>query len=364
MSAQVHSTKRSDPLPGYHAKASSFLGESMGSGEQISNVIADVALVAPTDFTALISGETGAGKELVAREIHRLSRRASGPFVPVDCGSIPPSLIESELFGHEKGSFTGADATRQGKFEAASGGTIFLDEISSLPLSVQPKLLRSLQEKQIWHVGGNKCIAVDIRVVAATNQDLPTLVRGGCFRRDLYHRLNEFTMTIPPLRERRDDIVFLANRFLRETNQELNKNVCGISDGALEVLLQYKWPGNVRELRNVMRRAVLSANGAVEAAGLCIAASVSCEEHFQTEQLKEFDGSVPLRVLVKRAVIRVERDVLTQVLRQTGGNKAKAARILQVDYKTIHKKTKEYGISFVIGESSDGQETREEHGQE
>jgi two-component system nitrogen regulation response regulator GlnG len=311
----------------------------------MQQVFAEMQRVAPTDFTVLITGETGAGKEVVARAVHRMSPRGSGPFVPVDCGSIPPSLVEGELFGHEKGSFTGADRCRPGKFEAASGGTLFLDEISNLPLHMQPKLLRALQDKQIWRIGGVRPLAADIRIVAATNQDLAALVRAGTFRRDLYHRLNEFSIVVPPLRERCGDVVPLATQFLELANHELKKGVHGFSEAAIQVLLSYRWPGNVRELRNVVRRAVLLADSRVEPLHLTLSDLPPDGGTLGPAELAEgFDGSVPFKEIVRRVVIRVERQILVQVLAQTSGNKAEAARLLRIDYKTIHKKVRDYGL--------------------
>ena len=319
--------------------------DAVGSSEQMQRVFAEMQRVAPTDFTVLITGETGSGKEVVARAIHRLSPRASGPFVPVDCGSIPQSLVEGELFGHEKGSFTGADRCRPGKFEVASGGTLFLDEISNLPLHVQPKLLRALQDRQIWRIGSVRPLAADIRIIAATNQDLAALVRAGAFRRDLYHRLNEFSIVVPPLRERCGDIVCLANQFLELTNRELKKNVLGFSEAAVRLLLNYGWPGNVRELRNVVRRAVLLADDEIEPLHLALSHPLLDGGGPRPGELAEsFDGSVPFKEIVRRAVICVERQILVQVLAQTSGNKAEAARLLQIDYKTIHKKVRDYGL--------------------
>jgi len=317
----------------------------MGSSAEMQRVLAEMQRVAPTDFTVLIAGETGSGKEVVARAIHRMSPRASGPFVPVDCGSIPQSLVEGELFGHEKGSFTGADRCRPGKFEVASGGTLFLDEISNLPLHVQPNLLRALQDRQIWRIGGTRPLAADIRIIAATNQNLAAMVRAGAFRRDLYHRLNEFSIVVPPLRERRGDIVALASQFLELTNRELKKNVLGFSEATVQMLLDYRWPGNVRELRNIVRRAVLLADIEIEPGQLALSDSPSDGGGPRPGELFEgFDGSVPFKEMVRRAVICVERQVLVQVLTQTSGNKAEAARLLQIDYKTIHKKIRDYGL--------------------
>jgi len=324
----------------------SWTEETLGSCEQMERIHADIARVARTTFTVLILGETGSGKEVVARAIHRMSPRASGPFVPLDCGSIPESLIEGELFGHEKGSFTGADRRRPGKFEIASGGTLFLDEISNLPLPMQPKLLRALQEKQVWRVGGAKAIDVDIRVIAATNVDLASSIQSGGFRRDLYHRLNEFSVAVPPLRERGEEIIFLAERFLEIAGRELKKDVHGFSEDAVALLLNYRWPGNVRELRNVVRRAALLADTVIEAHHLALSdgpAPGGLDGPGPDEAI-EGEGGLPLKEAVRRVVVRAERRILTVILRQTGGNKAQAARILQVDYKTVCKKIRDYGI--------------------
>ncbi len=316
----------------------------MGPSHCVERLFADVQRVAPTDFTVVITGETGAGKEVVARAIHGHSRRAASPFIPVDCGSIAPGLMESELFGHEKGAFTGAVARQTGRFEQASGGTLFLDEISNLPLSLQAKLLRALQEKQICPVGGRKGIKVDLRVVAATNRDLAAMVASGDFRRDLYHRLNEFAIHVPPLRERREDLVFLANRFLALTNKELNKNVQVISNAALEVLMAHAWLGNVRELRNVIRRAVLLASVQVDREHLGLGHAPADHRSHGQEVHGAIDRAEPLKEIVRRKMKQLERDVLVQVLKHTGGNKAQAARTLQIDYKTILTKIKEYAI--------------------
>jgi transcriptional regulator with GAF, ATPase, and Fis domain len=229
----------------------SFLQESMGPSKDICQIGEQVKRVAPTSLTVLICGETGTGKEVVANALHHTSPYNTGPFVPLDCGSISPTLLESELFGHEKGSFTGADRTKVGKFEKAAGGTLFLDEISNLPLKLQPMLLRALQEKQIFRVGGTQPIAVNARLIVASNDDLPALVLAKTFRRDLYYRLNEFCIALPNLCDRKEDIEYLANRFLGVANKEMNKSVT-LSGSALQVLFSYAWPGNVRELRNAI----------------------------------------------------------------------------------------------------------------
>jgi two-component system nitrogen regulation response regulator GlnG len=331
------------------ADSEESLRTRMGPSDAIGKLIAEVERVAPTDFTVIVAGETGSGKELVARAIHRLSPRSAAPFIPVDCGAIQATLIESELFGHEKGSFTGADRTRPGKFEAAAGGTLFLDEVQNLPLPVQTRLLRALQERHIYRVGGTKGLDIDLRVVAASNQDLRALVAGGQFREDLFHRINEFTVTVPSLRQRRDDIIYLAKRFMDLARVELKKQAPRISSPALELLLAYPWPGNVRELRNVIRRAVLLADVEILPGDLGIHVTVENAESAPPGPIEpmpgRFDGSVSLKELVRRGVAQIERDIIAQVLRDTGGNKAKAARLLQIDYKTMQTKAREYGLS-------------------
>jgi len=320
--------------------------ETLGQSSNMRKVVGDILLVAPTEFTVLITGETGTGKEMVANAIHQSSRRGNGPFVPVDCGCIPATLIESELFGHEKGAYTGAASSQSGKFETASGGTLFLDEISNLPLPVQPKLLRALQERKVWRVGGRTSIDVDIRVIAATNQDLAGMVQAGHFRTDLYHRLNEFRVTLPPLRDRQEDIILYAKDFLHRTIAELRKSVQGFTPEALESLMSYHWPGNVRELRNVIRRAVLCCEDFITPDHLGLSAGNPRSGDFQADPSTRPQGNIPLRETIRQTVRQMEREIIARVLRETGGNKAQAARILHVDYKTIHNKVREYGISL------------------
>lgn len=327
--------------------ASDPLQEKMGSSDEVRRLIADIDRVAPTDFTVIISGETGSGKELAAREIHRRSRRANGAFVAIDCGAVQPSLIESELFGHEKGAFTGADRSREGKFLAASGGTVFLDEIQNLPLGVQTKVLRVMQERQACPLGGSRYVNFDVRVIAATNQNLPAMAAAGRFRQDLYHRLNEFSIEIAPLRQRADDILYLAERFMRQTCEELSKSPQTISADALEALERYSWPGNVRELRNLIRRAVLLADAEIGLEHLGPIGQSSALER-QTASPERSAEPVALKTLVRRKVVEAEREILTRVLRQTGGNKAEAARLLQIDYKTLRTKARQYGITFLL----------------
>jgi DNA-binding NtrC family response regulator len=321
------------------------LEEEMGPGDAVKKILSDVVRVAASHFTVVILGETGSGKELIARAIHRASSRSKAPFVAVDCGAIPETLLESELFGHEKGAFTGAEVQKPGKFELAKGGTIFLDEISNMPLSSQAKLLRVLQEKKVYRVGGTKAIEIDVRLLVASNQDLHQLIESGSFRGDLFYRLNEFTITVCPLRKRKEDIPYLAKRFLDLANLELRKNVRGFSETALDALIEYPWPGNVRQLRSTIRRATLLADELVSEKELDLRAAPVSELELTPGAAKgtPWQG-LSLQEIVERSVIAVEREVLTKVLRYTGGNKAKAARLLQIDYKTIHTKLKKLGI--------------------
>jgi two-component system nitrogen regulation response regulator GlnG len=316
----------------------------MGPGKAIGRLIHEVNKVAKSNFTVVILGETGSGKELVARAIHHGSARSGAAFVPVDCGAIPEMLLESELFGHEKGAFTGAESQKPGKFETAHGGTLFLDEVSNMPVGSQAKLLRVLQEKKVYHIGGTKPVKVDVRLVVASNRDLQALAASGCFRRDLFFRLNEFTITVPSLRERKEDIPYLAKRFLDTTNMELGKDVKGFSESALEALLAYDWPGNVRQLRSTIRRAVLLADERIAVRHLAMreAPQTGLPSDPKTEGVG-WNG-LSLKEIVRRSSTAVEREALTQALKHTGGNKARAARLLRIDYKTIHTKVKKYGI--------------------
>ncbi len=314
----------------------------MGPSRQVQELVAAVARVARTNFSVLIVGETGAGKELLARAIHAASTRAAGPFVALDCGAISESLFENELFGHEKGSFTGATDKAAGKFEAANGGTLFLDEVSNLPASTQPKLLRALEQRAVCRLGAVHPVSVDARIVAATNVQPQALIEAGRFRSDLFYRLNEFVLRVPPLRERREDIPYLAHRFLSVANAQLGKDIRGFSDEALELLTSHSWPGNVRELRHVVRQAALAAGDEIGERELVLR-----ETPFLTpgngHGAPQWQG-MPLREVVRQHLAMVERRVLTEALRTASGNKARAARMLQIDYKTIHQKLKEYGI--------------------
>lgn len=337
--------------------------EQMGSSAEIARLNAQIECVAPTNFTVVIYGETGSGKELVARGIHNRSSRKDKSFVVVDCGSIPETLIESELFGYEKGTFTGADQKKIGQFEMASGGTLFLDEIGNLPRSMQGKLLRVLQERRIRRLGSSKEIEVDVRVVVAGNERLETLVNAGHFRMDLYQRLNEFCIEIPPLRQRKEDIIYLSQRFLDITNGELKKNIQEIAKDALEKLLTYDWPGNVRELKNVIKRAVLLASDIIETKHLLInelehkkkpgymMEQTTSIVHGATRHTISLDfdinngKDISLHNSVSRCIESAEIIMITDALKHTNGNKSRAAKILKIDNKTLHYKIKKYGIT-------------------
>ena len=324
------------------------LRESMGPSNLVRRLIADVSRVAGTNFSVLILGETGSGKELVARAIHQSSPRCRASFMAVDCGAIPETLLESELFGHERGAYTGADRQKIGKIEMAHGGTLFLDEISNMPLGSQAKLLRVLQDKTICRIGGTQTINTDVRVLSASNQDLQRLGESGTFRPDVYFRLNEFTIWVPPLRERQEDVLYLAKRFVDITNLELQKNVKGFSQSAVDALLACDWPGNVRQLRSVIRRAVLLADEMITEQHLridCVSPKLANPGSGCNQETPDtLPEGLPFKEIMQRRIVAIEREILAHVLRETGGNKAKAARLLHIDYKTIHSKVRQYGI--------------------
>jgi len=308
---------------------------------QMEKIVEQIKQVADSPLTVLVEGETGTGKELVARAIHQLSARREKPFVAVDCGAMPDTLIESELFGYEKGAFTGAHQRKEGQFQLAGEGTLFLDEIVNLPLPTQAKLLRALQERQVQPLGSKRPVPVAARIIAASNVSLEREVRAGRFRQDIYYRLNEFAISLPPLRER-NNILHLANQFLPEAGIELGRPCRKISEAAAQILLRYHWPGNVRELRNVIRRAILLAADVIEPAHL----SVIPVDSPPTAALREAPapGDCSLREIADAAAAQAEQHAILRVLRLTGGNKSEAARLLRTDYKTLYLKIKQYGI--------------------
>ena len=299
--------------------------EIIGNSAEIREVRSMIDTVAGTDTTALITGESGTGKELVVRAIHRGSQRAHCPLVIVNCAGLPEGLIESELFGHEKGAFTGARYRRKGKFELADGGTIFFDEIGDISPKTQVDLLRVLEEKRITRVGGSQSLPADFRIIAATNRDLYQSVEVGSFRLDLYYRLNVFTIRLPPLRERREDIVALAHFFLARLARKLGRPACRFSEKAMQQLLQYDWPGNVRELENAIERAVVVQRG---------------------EEIRAGDlplGPPPPRV-EETSLAQLERRHIEEVLRQTAGNVSESARKLGIDRTTLYNKIRKYRL--------------------
>jgi DNA-binding NtrC family response regulator len=300
----------------------------VGQSSAMKKVFDAIETVAPTDATVLITGESGTGKELVARAIHAGSTRRFHPLVVIHCGALTESLLESELFGHEKGAFTGAQYRKKGKFEVAEGGTVFLDEIGDISLKTQTDLLRVLQEREIVRVGGNQTIKVDFRCVAATNKNLEVLIEEGKFRPDLYYRLNVFHIELPPLRERREDIPPLVDHFIRKFSREMNKKITRVSTSAMAVLQQQDWPGNIRELENAVERAMVVA---------------------QEPELREADFTLKSRNgnahLEARSLDDVEKAHILRVLEECGGNQTRAAEILGIDRVTLHHKLKKYGWS-------------------
>ena len=337
-----------------------YLAPLMGPSRAVSDLGLLIARVGATEMSVLIEGESGTGKELAARRIHALSPRNGGPFVAVDCGAIPENLLESEFFGSRKGSFTGASGDRVGKFGAAHGGTLLLDEVENLPIAMQHKLLRALQEKQVTPIGANRPVPFDVRILSASNRPVLPMVTSGAFRLDLYHRIAEFPVVIPPIRERAEDLTYLVVRFLREACEEFHKKVSGFSEAAWEQLLTHPWPGNVRELRSVIRRATLLAEGRVERvfldsgpSQLPACASVHTVEGNTIVQAIAVIGNASLReghfsfkATLRRLTDEIEHCILSRILEHAGGNKSLAARILDLDYKTLHEKAKHYGIQI------------------
>ena len=312
----------------------------IGESETLKRAVGETQRVSQTEATVLLLGESGTGKELFARAVHHLSPRRDNPFVAINCAAIPETLIENELFGHERGAFTGASDRRQGKFELASGGTVFLDEIGELPLGVQGKLLRAIEEKVVDRIGGRAPVAVDVRVVAATNKDLKAAVDNGQFRGDLFFRLAVFPIEVPPLRDRDDDIVLLAQHFASEIGHALRRREAHLSQEAIEALKRHHWPGNVRELENAIERAcILSDTLMLEPADLGLGPSTH-----ESESLAELDLSGTLSDVAHRALRVVERKKILRALEANSGNKSKTAEDLGVSYKTLLNKIKEYAL--------------------
>ena len=311
-------------------------GNLIGRSAAMTRLLETVAQVAPSEATVLITGESGTGKEMIAGAIHYNSPRREGPFIKINCAAIPETLLESELFGHEKGSFTGADRRKEGKFRQASGGSLFLDEVSEMSLAMQVKLLRVLQEREITRVGGEEVIRVDVRVIAATNRDLLREIEAGRFRTDLFYRLNVVTLHVPPLRERRDDIPLLAEHFLRGFAEKNRKDVRGFTPQAMDRLLRYDWPGNVRELMNTVER------------GVVMTRSPFIDEGELTPILLDRQAAggpaSPTGAAGESSLEALEKATILKTLEQTGGNKSEAARRLGITRRTLHQKLKKYGV--------------------
>jgi Nif-specific regulatory protein len=309
------------------------IGSFIGSSNTVLTVLEQSLQVAPAKTTVLLRGESGTGKEIIADLIHRNSTRTGEAFIKVNCGALPENLIETELFGHERGAFTGAMSQRKGRFELASGGTIFLDEIGELSMATQTRLLRVLQEREFERVGGTQTIKTDVRLIAATNKNLEAAIIAGDFREDLYYRLNVFTIFLPPLRERKTDILLLADHFVDKYATEHGKSVKRISTPAIDMMMSYHWPGNVRELENCIERAVVVCNDGV----------IHGHHLPPTLQTAEVSGTIPANSL-NSAVASLEREMITEALKITHGNQARAANLLQITERMINYKVKKYGV--------------------
>ncbi len=317
----------------YSSALDASLEQTFGKSRAIKDVIAQINQVAGTNLSVVIQGETGTGKSFIANSIHNVSKRAKSPFVRVDMGLIPDTLFESELFGYRKGAFTGADRNKAGYFENANTGTMFIDEIENVPLHIQGKLLSVLDEKRIYPLGSTTPVSIDVRVVAATNRDIRDCVAKKAFREDLFYRIGEFIIKVPPLRERAEDIPFFANRFMTEACAELDRQIGEITEEALNLMMRYGWSGNVRELKNVVRKCVLMAPGNVIDLD-------TVEPLLSGEKAEERIFSLS----IKDAVRTIEKGNIREALRRTSGNKTKAAELLQISYKSLLEKIKLYEL--------------------
>lgn len=325
------------------------LRKKMGESKEILKVINQIKLVAPTMMNVIIQGESGTGKEIMANMIHQNSDRKEAPFVAVDCGAIPETLFESELFGHERGAFTGADKTKIGKFEMAKGGTLFLDELTNLSFDSQGKLLRVIQERKYYRVGGKESKELDVRIIVATNRVMAECVSKGEFRDDLFHRLNQFSVALPTLKDRRDDIPFLISEFIDEANREFKKTVQSVSRDGLKVLMNYTWPGNIRELNNVIKRAVLLSSSDEITADILELDSYTTGEGtgaFQTENVidKIIENELSFQEASKINTEKFDKEIIQKVLSRVGDKKTKAAEILGLNRKTLYTKLKKLNI--------------------
>ena len=305
----------------------------IGKSAPMKNVFETIELVAPSRANVLIYGESGTGKEMIADAIHHNSPREDKSYIKVHCAALPESLLESELFGHEKGAFTGAIARKRGRFELAHLGTLFLDEVGEIPPQVQVKLLRVIQEREFERVGGEMPLKVDVRIISATNKNLKEEAENGTFRDDLYYRLDVVSIHVPPLRERRDDVPLMVHKFMEEFSRENNKDIEGITNGALQALVAYKWPGNVRELRNVIESIVVLTKGSI------------ISEQDLPQHILSRDEQSHLKVPAGVSLAEAEKRLILFTLQNSGGNKTKASEILKIGRKTLHRKLGEYGIA-------------------
>ncbi|MGD9976464.1 MAG: sigma-54-dependent transcriptional regulator [Bacteroidales bacterium] len=310
-----------------------------GDSEYSQQVNRYISIVAPTNLSVIIHGDSGTGKEYIARQIHRESKRSNKSFVAIDCGALPRELAASEFFGHLKGSFTGAIVDKVGQFEVANGGTLFLDEIGNLPYDVQVNLLRAIQERKIKRIGSSREIPVDVRIIVATNENLLDMVNRGSFREDLYHRLNEFTIHVASLHERKSDLLIFAETFLDQANGELGKSIVGFDADVMDVLMTYSWPGNLRELKNVIRRAVLLESGS-QITPISLPAEIIRRGDVPHEH------KVPESDNLKEIKEKAEYDLIKATLEKVRYNKSKAAQLLNIDRKTLYNKMKQYGIPY------------------
>lgn len=300
-----------------------------GQSQAARQLYEHVRLVAPTDMSVLVTGASGTGKEYIARRIHEQSNRSKAPFVAVDCGAIPKELAASEFFGHVKGSFTGAIENKTGAFVAAQGGTIFLDEIGNLTYEVQVQLLRALQERKVKPIGSNQEIAINVRLISATNENLRQAIEKGDFREDLYHRINEFTIRIPDLKERKEDLLLFANHFLDLANSELQKDIIGFDNDTMQLFQSYSWPGNLRQMKNVIKYATLLATG----------------RYITRKELpEELTENLPSHTNIQLKNVEHERDLIRKALQECGNNKTRAAQLLGIDRKTLYNKLKIYQL--------------------
>ncbi len=322
---------------------------TMGNSTAIMRILKQVELVATTDMSVIIQGKSGTGKEVIANLIHKKSKRKNKAFIPIDCGAIPDTLVESELFGYQKGAFTGASSAKKGKFEIANGGTLFLDEITNLPPSAQAKILRVIQEKMVTKVGGTKPINIDVRIIVATNLDMIKAVQERHFRDDLFHRLNEFSLSLPTLKERKDDIPIIAEQFLQESNIDLEKNILGFSPEAMSILESYPWPGNVREMKHVIKKAVLlEETDHITPNALDLEFGKISRSPFKESLDKYYEMIIKNGSTISEVTsivsAEMERVLIKRILVEAKYNKSKAARILGIDRNTLYSKLKGLGI--------------------